>query len=257
MVKENSFEARSKKNRKRSSILKMSDLRNENSIAIQKDNKVKEVIESREVAAATIPNQNINTETTSINNQINEVASQTASVTDGQTIITANPLTESNQSKEDSKILDNKAIEEINYSKTEQEISNNKVLENLLKDKNNFFNLNVKNDVFVGKMTTIRVYNDILDIIKEYASEKNYNIIDFTNKVITLGLDDIENFGIIQITEVKLKNTGSKSIMYNLTEYMEEKLTSYIDSMNEKGYKVSRNLMLNVILNETLKKFYK
>lgn len=253
MVKENSFEARSKKNRKRSSILKMSDLRNENSIAIQKDNKVKEVLENREVAA-TMPDQNLNTETTSINNEIDI---QTATVTNGQAIITANPLTESNQTKEDSKILDNKAIEEISSSKTEQEISNNIVLKNLLKDKDNFFNLNVKNDVFVGKMTTIRVYNDILDTIKEYATEKNYNIIDFTNKVITLGLDDIESFGIVQITEVKLKNTGSKSIMYNLTEYMEEKLTSYINSMNEKGYKVSRNLMLNVILNETLKKFYK
>lgn len=253
MVKENSFEARSKKNRKRSSILKMSDLRNENSIAIQKDNKVKEVLENREIAA-TMPNQNLNTETTSINNEIDI---QTATVTNGQATITANPLTESNQTKEDSKILDNKAIEEISSSKTEQEISNNIVLKNLLKDKDNFFNLNVKNDVFVGKMTTIRVYNDILDTIKEYVAEKNYNIIDFTNKVITLGLDDIESFGIVQITEVKLKNTGSKSIMYNLTEYMEEKLTSYINSMNEKGYKVSRNLMLNVILNETLKKFYK
>ncbi len=253
MVKENSFEARSKKNRKRSSILKMSDLRNENSIAIQKDNKVKEVLENREVAA-TMPNQNLNTETTSLNNEIDI---QTATVTNGQATITANPLTESNQTKEDFKILNNKAIEEISSSKTEQEISNNIVLKNLLKDKDNFFNLNVKNDVFVGKMTTIRVYNDILDTIKEYAAEKNYNIIDFTNKVITLGLDDIESFGIVQITEVKLKNTGSKSIMYNLTEYMEEKLTSYINSMNEKGYKVSRNLMLNVILNETLKKFYK
>ncbi|MGL5086009.1 MAG: hypothetical protein ACRC68_09915 [Clostridium sp.] len=148
----------------------------------------------------------------------------------------------------------------------ETEIVNNKVNATTEKSANSklgktienddFFNLNVKNDVFNGKITTVRVYDDILDKMKKYAGMKNYQIIEFTNKIITMGLDDINKIGVLEISEIKLKNNTSRSIMYNLTDTMDEKLTKYIKLMHKKGYKISRNVILNVVLNETLKKFY-
>lgn len=129
-------------------------------------------------------------------------------------------------------------------------------INNKADNSDDFFNLSVKNDVFSGKVTTVRVYDDILEKMKKYAGMKNYQIIEFTNKVITLGLDDISNFGVLEISEIKLKNNTSRSIMYNLTDTMEDKLNRYIKAMNKKGYKISRNVILNVVLNETLKKFY-
>lgn len=208
----NSFEAREKKNKKRSSIVKMSDLRVENLMEEIKVEATDKSVDSIILAS--------NEELLNVADEFKEVESITAL----------------------NNLEDNASLEVNNF---DLNINNDE-----------FFNLNVKNDSFEGKITTVRVYDDILEILKKYATMKNYPIIEFTNKLITLGLDDIKDFGMLQISEIKLKNNTSRSIMYNLTDNMEETLNKYIKDMNKLGYKISRNVILNVILNETLKKFY-
>lgn len=267
-VKGNSFEAREKKNKKRSSIVKMSELRVENFEAEKQEEKIAPKVqvkpEVKEVIKETKPEVK-NTQVIEVPTEVKEVAvekvEEKAEIKPVEEAAEISIVPEISMQAAD--IIHEKkaeAIQSTTYKKEEItdfiEKRDTKVSSSLNNNKEDFFNLNVKNDVFEGKMTTVRVYDDILDKLKMYASMKNYPIIEFTNKVITLGLDDFQNYGVLEISEIKLKNNTSRSIMYNLTDVMELKLNKYIDLMNDKGYKISRNVILNVILNETLKKFY-
>lgn len=293
-VKGNSFEAREKKAKKRSSIVKMSELREE-SIAATTSTPANNI---NEKATAHIINNTV-TENLEVNN--GQVAKEVVVEAQKETIVApvintkviepikeeviekafvavepvvkiepvieniekieeVKPLVEAVKEavKEAQDIVEIKALEPKVNKITNEEISSvliNKEDKEPNKE-NDFFNLNVKNDVFEGKITTVRVYDDILDLLKKYATMKNYQIIEFTNKVITMGIEDISSYDILQISEIKMKNNTSRSIMYNLTDTMEDKLNKYIKMMNKKGYKISRNVILNVLLNETLKKFY-
>lgn len=260
-VKGNSFEAREKKAKKRSSIVKMSELREETmqSIPVEKPEEVKSSVEI--VKHSTVVQSQDGTAL-----HAKEEVKPTVEVAK----LAVEIVTPVEEKREDANISQIELEEEvtqpipsapinIDIVPTKETIKPVTVKEEVVikeNDGDDFFNLNIKNDVFEGKITTVRVYDDILETLKKYAGMKNYPIIEFTNKVITLGLDDLDLFDMLQISEIKFKNNTSRSIMYNLTDVMEEKLNKYIKGMNKKGYKISRNVILNVILNETLKKFY-
>lgn len=305
--KVNSFEAREKKSKKRSSIVKMSELREDilQSMATSQKEEVKPAIIETKVAEPVVeetvvlkkeePIIEAVTETSTENETISviiedknfknmAIATENTPLVSEKTVPTepaavnvVSPIPmESNETtvindnitvnanipvNEPVAVTETTTIEEpVVQAKKSKETTTKKnkaiIASNKEIDKDTFFNLSIKNDVFEGKITTVRVYDDILDTLKKYAALKNYPIIEFTNKVITLGLDDLTHYGILQISEIKMKNNTSRAIMYNLTEDMEEKLNKYINSMNEKGYKISRNVILNVLLNETFKKFH-
>ena len=272
MAKGNSFEAREKRNKKRSSIVKMSELRVDNILQPQDEEYKKEVedtvVESITQSAITpiekkeppitlktkseyiVP---LNKDTTNkVVAKIDNGQQETLEITESFTV---QPTREEQVVAKDDKNDSTNSKVEIEKTSATYGVNTNNI-SGVDMNKDDFFNLNIKNDIFEGKMTTVRVYDDILDTLKQYATMKNYPIIEFTNKVITLGLEDIKGFGILEISEIKFKNNTSRSIMYNLTDMMEEKINEYINEMNEKGYRISRNVILNVIINETLKKFY-
>lgn len=304
-TKGNSFEARENKSRKRSSIVKMSELREENKQIINTPSQAEikqspsntEVID-KEVQSSVVQHTNVAPKVEVKTNEapkafIPEVKSEAINrdldLNNTSTTQVVEPVKEKvvepsvvNNNLTTDVIKTNLEIEEVTVPEATESVVKDTSAEDDLKDilmvgepitektqvitskenkshvdiNDDFFNLNIKNDVFNGKITTVRVYDDILDKMKKYANMKNYQIIEFTNKVITMGLDDITNFGVLEISEIKLKNNTSRSIMYNLTDTMDEKLTKYIKLMHKKGYKISRNVILNVVLNETLKKFY-
>lgn len=308
----NSFEARDKKTKKRSSIVKMSELREENSQSRgQSEEELapeKQIINEASVAPvvakpSTVPltiktpveqveeplKNTVSSEAPAVVEEINTpvvMENSVLPVLDKTPVTTETQVAPVSKIAAEKSVIDEKVVEEVSVetpiiienpvaqievntpitTKPSSEITIEEIdtllvskVDKSKKNKTNvddFFNLNVKNDVFEGKITTVRVYDDMLDLLKKYASMKNYQIIEFTNKVITMGLDDINSYEMLQISEIKLKNNTSRSIMYNLTDTMEEKLNKYIKMMNKRGYKISRNVILNVILNETLKKFH-
>lgn len=289
-VKGNSFEAREKKAKKRSSIVKMSELREESigsttstaanninekatghiinntvteNLEVNNGQVAKEVVVEAQKETIVAPVIN-----TKVIEPIKEEVIEKAFVA-VEPVVKIEPVIENIEKIEEVKPLveavkEAQNIVEITALEPKVNKITNEEISSLLINKedkepnkeNDFFNLNVKNDVFEGKITTVRVYDDILDLLKKYATMKNYQIIEFTNKVITMGIEDISSYDILQISEIKMKNNTSRSIMYNLTDTMEDKLNKYIKMMNKKGYKISRNVILNVLLNETLKKFY-
>lgn len=289
-VKGNSFEAREKKAKKRSSIVKMSELREESigSTTSTASNNINEKATGHIINNTVTENLEVNNgqvakevvveaqkETivapvinTKVIEPIKEEVIEKAFVA-VEPVVKIEPVIENIEKIEEVKPLveavkEAQNIVEITALEPKVNKITNEEISSLLINKedkepnkeNDFFNLNVKNDVFEGKITTVRVYDDILDLLKKYATMKNYQIIEFTNKVITMGIEDISSYDILQISEIKMKNNTSRSIMYNLTDTMEDKLNKYIKMMNKKGYKISRNVILNVLLNETLKKFY-
>lgn len=229
-VKGNSFENRDKRNKKKSSIVKMSELREENKIEIK--------------AAA----EEITKESSSNVNAEHKMESIEVKAANNTVEVKENIISAVDQSAEEVVSIEEEPKVEVISQAVEETLKPQKA--------DDFFNLNVKNCSFGGKLTTVRVFDDILETLKSYASMKNYQIIEFTNKVIAAGLENLDDYGITQITEIKLKNNTSKAIMYNLTDSMEDKINRYIKEMNKKGYKISRNVILNVLLSETLKKFY-
>lgn len=268
-VKGNSFEAREKKNKKRSSIVKMSELRAEVFEPVQEPKEEPKVQEVNKVNEKPVEVKPVEVKPAEPKEEVKpEVKVEAKEEPKAEPVaekVEIPKIVAEITSKEVKNLNSEEVKKPVNYKTFEvvtevidaeaqvQEANGDDATASAIND---FFNLNVKNDVFEGKMTTVRVYDDILDTLKSYASMKNYPIIEFTNKVITLGLDDFASFGVLEISEIKLKNNTSRSIMYNLTDVMEAKLNNYIEELNAKGYKVSRNVILNVILNETLKKFY-
>lgn len=249
-AKGNSFENRDKKVKKRSSIVKMSELREETMQSLpnlpMEDSLPKENTVPK-VENLSTPGKDLASEAVKETSITNE-----ASI---EKVLEPKVVTPQVEEQPIPTITKQSQVEDLTSNIPERVTI--KATESQVPVKGDFFNLNVKNNTFEGKITTVRVYDDILDTLKQYSTYKNYPIIEFTNKVITVGLENLEDYGIMQISEIKMKNNTSRSIMYNLTDAMEEKFNKYIKEMSKKGYKVSRNLLLNVILNETLKKFYK
>lgn len=119
----------------------------------------------------------------------------------------------------------------------------------------NFFKLNVQQKETDGKLTSARVNKQIADKVREYASIKAYQVIEFTNKLLSIGVNDLHEYDMSDIAKVKLRAGGSTSLMYNNNNSVNEAITEFINKLAEEGYTVSKNLVINLILDKMIEKF--
>lgn len=120
-----------------------------------------------------------------------------------------------------------------------------------------FLNLNIQLDRFESNNTSVTISVDIFDRIKEYSDIKNLTMNYFVNKMIRVGLENIDDLTIDEVQKSMCYNAKTRALPFYIDDDMESKFNSYKDNVKEKGYKFSRNSIICTLINATLERFNK
>lgn len=120
-----------------------------------------------------------------------------------------------------------------------------------------FLKLNVQLDRFESNNTSVTISIDIFDKIKEYADIKNLTMNYFVNKLIRVGLENIDELTIEDVQKNMGYNAKTRALPFYIDDSMENKFNVYIEDVRAKGYKFSRNSIICASINATLERFKK
>ena len=119
-----------------------------------------------------------------------------------------------------------------------------------------FFDLSKRLDKFQGRNTSVTINIDIYDKIKKYAEIKNLTINYFINKLIKIGIKEIELLSVEEVQRSMCFCGDTKSIPFNLDDTMNDEFEYFISDMKKKGYKFSRNTLICALVRKNLDRFY-
>ena len=119
-----------------------------------------------------------------------------------------------------------------------------------------FLNLNIQMDRFHGNNTSVTISIDIYEKIRQYSDIKNLTMNFFVNKLIRVGLEQIDELSIEDIQRNMCYNANTRALPFCIDEKMESEFNLCIEKLKIKGYKFSRNTIICALINITLYKFH-
>lgn len=120
-----------------------------------------------------------------------------------------------------------------------------------------FLDLNIHLDRFEGSNTSVTINVEIYNVIKEYSDIKNLTMNFFINKLIRVGLENINKLTIDEIQKNLCFSAKTKSIPFVINEKLDAEFNLFIDTLKMKGYKFSRNTIICSLIVKTLDRFHK
>lgn len=120
-----------------------------------------------------------------------------------------------------------------------------------------FLDLNIYLDRFEGSNTSVTINVEIYNVIKEYSDLKNLTMNFFINKLIRVGLENINELTIEDIQKNLCFSAKTKSIPFIINEKLDGEFNLFIDTLKMKGYKFSRNTIICSLIVKILDRFHK